>query len=82
VGRDHLRTLGTKATKALGDVLDNAQEPADKLKAAEMVLHLLGFDDPQKGFYGWGIGKTTAEEVVMEEAQVKQYNELMAGLVS
>lgn len=80
--RDHLRTLGTKATKALEDVLDNAHKPADKLKAADMVLHLLGFDDPQKGLYGWGIGNTTAEDVVMEEAQAKQFNQLMTGLVS
>lgn len=43
--RDRLRTLGTKATNALEDVLDHAQKPADKLKAAEMVLRLLGFDD-------------------------------------
>jgi hypothetical protein len=47
--RDRLRSLGAAATNALEAVLDAAQTPADKRKAAEMVLHLLGFDDPQKG---------------------------------
>ncbi len=78
--RDRLRTLGTKATKALEDVLDNAQKPADKLKAAEMVLRLLGFDDLEKGLYGWGIGETTAEGVVMEETRAKQVKAMRAHL--
>ena len=80
--RDHLRTLGTKATKALEDVLDSAQKPADKLRAAEMVLHLLGLDDPEKGLYGWGIGETTAGEVLMAEAEAKHFKAMMGGLVS
>ncbi len=78
--RDRLRTLGTKATKALEDVLDHAQKPADKLKAAEMVLRLLGFDDAENGLYGWGIGETSVEDVVMEEARAKQIKAMRAHL--
>jgi transcriptional regulator with XRE-family HTH domain len=78
--RDHLRTLGTKATKTLEEVLDNAQKPADKLRAAEMVLRLLGLDDPEKGLYGWGVGKTTAEEVLMQEAEAKQLKAMISRL--
>ncbi|MFB1486259.1 MULTISPECIES: hypothetical protein [unclassified Thiocapsa] len=80
--RDHLRALGTKATKTLEEVLDTAQKPADKLKAAEMVLHLLGFDNPEKGLFGWGVGGTTAEDVLMEEAQIDQINAMRAHLFS
>lgn len=80
--RDHLRTLGTKATKTLEEVLETAQKPADRLKAAEMVLHLLGFDAPEKGLYGWGVGKTTPEEVVMDDVLTNHYNALMGGVGS
>ena len=55
--RDHLRTLGTKATAALEDVLDNAHRPADRLKAAEMVLPFWASTTYRTGFIDGESGK-------------------------
>ena len=47
-----------------------------------MVLHLLEFDGPKKGLYGWGMEKTIAEDVEMEEAEAKRFRAMMANLSS
>lgn len=56
--RDRMRLLGPKAINTLLDVMNNSKNPVARLKAVEIVLHHIGYTDPQTMLWAWGIGTT------------------------
>ena len=64
--RDRVQALSVKATSTLEDIMDNSSNDAVRLKAAESVLEMSGMINVQSGMWGWGIGPTTTQGMIIE----------------
>ena len=56
--RDQMQRLAEKATGTIEDLLGQDNPPSTRLRAAQLVLEIIGMKDPQTGLWGWGIGPT------------------------
>ena len=64
--RDSIRSATTQALESLIKLSGNAKSEEVRRKACIDILYMAGFQEPDKGFYGWGVGASTPEEVTAE----------------
>ena len=69
--RDQMQRLAEKATGTIEDLLGQDNPPSARLRAAQLVLEIIGMKDPQSGLWGWGIGPTDECEIRQKPVLLK-----------
>lgn len=64
--RERLRSLARKAVDNLETLLEGCKSESVKLKACIEIIKLSNISEPK--FYGWGIGETTPERLMVSKA--------------
>ena len=76
--RDMIRASANPAIESLVEIAKHAENEETRRKACIDILTLTGFTDPRSGQFGWGVGKTSPEEIVEQ----KLMDKAMANLFS
>ena len=69
--RDQMQRLAEKATGTIEDLLGQDNPPSTRLRAAQLVLEIIGMQDPQSGPWGWGVGPTDECEIMQKPVRLK-----------
>ena len=66
--RDMVRASAGAAVECLVDIALNSDNDEVRRKAANDLIALTGLSGSTTALYGWGVGKTTAAEILEEKA--------------
>jgi len=67
--REQMRRLAAEAVATIGELMEQTDQPAIRLRAAQTVFDLNGMTDPQTGLWGWGIGSTDETEIAEQKTR-------------
>lgn len=74
--RDRIQALSVKAAATIEDIMENGNNDAVRLKAAESVLEMSGMINVQSGMWAWGIGSSTVEGVIKDIKKQQQIDDI------
>jgi len=80
--RRQMQALAIDAVDTIADLMKSDKSETTRLKTVEVVLHHVGFSDPQKtGLWAWGIGPRTAEEVAQKQSSEKSFEQELSAML-